>query len=106
MSVVIRGRKFHYRFQLRRKEYSGPCEGCDVPSDAQTREINAIRKKALEIESAEKSRPVQEAQEQIELERDVRKSKSVQALVENYKYELTGGKPITLCEAWISPEKN
>lgn len=99
MSIVIRGRKFHYRFQFQGKEYSGPCEGCEVPHDAKTREVNAIRKKALEIEAAEKSRLAKEAQERTELERDVRKNKSVQALVENYKYELTGGKPITLQEA-------
>ena len=92
---------FHYRFQFQGKEYSGPCEGCDSPPDAKTRETNAVRKKALEIESTEKSRLAREAQEQAELERDVRKSKSVQALVENYKYELTGDKPITLREACI-----
>ena len=100
MSVTIRGRKFHYRFQFRGNSYSGVCNFCAIPPGATDGEIVALRKKALAFEAEQKMRLEKEAGEQKEIERDIRKNKTVQALVENYKYELTGGKPITLDEAF------
>ena len=100
MSVTIRGRKFHYRFQFQGNSYSGVCNFCAIPPGASDGEIVALRKKALAFEAEQKMRLEKEAGEQKEIERDIWKNKTVQALVENYKYELTGGKPITLDESF------
>lgn len=77
MSVKIRGTKFHYRFNYEGKCYSGVCEGCRT------------EKQALAYE--------QRMRATVE---NVRAQKTVKALVENYRYELTGGKPISIAEAF------
>ena len=85
MTTYLRGSRFHYRFRLLGKDYSGVCPGCDLPLGATTRDAEAARKKAVAFE----------AQVRREAE-DIRKNKTVAALVENYRYELTGGRPIPL----------
>lgn len=100
MSVKIRSGKFHYRFMVAGISYSGICNGCEIPRDASVREIAAIRKRAEQIEAAERARIIREKEELKEVDRDVRRNKTVIALVENYKYELTGGHPVRLDEAF------
>lgn len=100
MSVYIRGKKFHYRFQSQGADYSGVCTDCEVFPGMNQREIAAVRKKAVQFEADEKSRIAKEAEDRINVEREIRQNKSVRALVENYKYELTGGRPIRLSEAF------
>lgn len=89
MSTYRRGSKFHYRFRIDGTDYSGPCPESDVPripEGASDREVKALQKKADAYET------------RLRAEADnVRKNKTVVALVENYKYELTGGKPVPLC---------
>ena len=100
MSIYLRGKKFHYRFQLQGADYSGVCLGCEVSPGLNQREINAIRKKAVQFEADEKARIAKEAKDRADTEKEIRKNKSVLALVENYRYELTGGRPIRLSEAF------
>ena len=100
MGVSIRGKKFHYRFRLHGKDYSGVCAGCDIPENASEKEIGAMRKKALAFEKDQKERAVRDAREREQVEHDIRKNRTVRALVENYRYELTGGKPVPLAEAY------
>lgn len=100
MSIYLRGKKFHYRFQLQGADYSGVCVGCEVFPDMNQRELAAARKKAMQFEADEKFRIAKESKDRIDTEREIRKNKSVRALVENYKYELTGGRPIPLTEAF------
>lgn len=83
--VYLRGTKFHYRFLKGGKSYYGPCPDCEVPEGASAKEIAALKKKAEAYEA--------ETRGKLAL---VRTNKSVVALIENYKYELTGGKPIPL----------
>lgn len=90
MSTYRRGSKFHYRFRIDGRDYSGPCPESDVPRiprGASDREVKAIHRKA----------DAYEAMLRAEADR-VRKNKTVVALVENYKYELTGGGPVPLCD--------
>lgn len=77
MSVMLRGKKFHYRFMVDGVSYSGVCEGCGSRQEAE----------ALEAQIRERSA-------------DIRRNKTVRALIDNYRYELTGGKPISLSEAY------
>ena len=98
MSVTLRGTKFHYRFQLEGKNYSGVCDE-HVPENASPRQIEAIRQKALAVEKAARNQAVQDLCNLKEKEREIRHNKSVVALVENYKFELTGGRRISLAEA-------
>ena len=100
MSIYLRGKKFHYRFQLQGADYSGVCVGCEVFPDMNQRELAATRKKAMQFEADEKFRIAKESKDRIDTEREIRKNKSVRALVENYRYELTGGRPIPLTEAF------
>lgn len=100
MGVSLRGKKFHYRFQLQGIGYSGVCEGCEIPENSSQKEIGALRRKALAFEAGRKAQVQREKQEQEQLERDVRRNRTVRALVENYRYELTGGKPVLLEEAY------
>lgn len=99
MSVTLRGSKFHYRFQLEGKNYSGVCNVGPVPENATARQIEALRQKAIAAEKAAKEQFVQDLCNLKEKEREIRQNKSVVALVENYKFELTGGRRIALTEA-------
>lgn len=96
MSVTLRGSRFHYRFQIGGKSYSGVCEGCDVRNFGHMKAKHA----AEAFEKSVRERLVHEEAERKELENDVRKNKTVTALIENYRYELTGGKPVSLDEAF------
>lgn len=100
MSVTLRGRIFHYRFRIKGKDYSGPCHVQKVPKEATPAEIEAIKKAAVQFENAERERIVQELRRLEEADREIRMNKSVVALVENYKFELTGGKRIHFREAF------
>lgn len=50
MSVMLRGNKFHYRFKLNGKDYSGVYTGCEVPKNSSPKVIAAIEEKARKIE--------------------------------------------------------
>ena len=81
MSVVKRGERFHYRFMIRGSIYSGPCTGCTNFTQAEKFE-------------AEKRRFILQQSEAI------RTNRTVTALVENYRKELSGGTDITLEDAY------
>ena len=98
MSVSLRGRKFHYRFQIEGEKYHGVCP-VTLTSSPSNKEIAAAKKEAELFEKAEKERVVQFLCNLKEKEREIRQNKSVVALVENYKFELTGGRRIALSEA-------
>lgn len=100
MSVMLRGNKFHYRFKLNGKDYSGVCTGCEVPKNSSPKVIAAIEKKARQIEMECRTKVTQEIAERENAEAEIRKNRTVRALVENYKYELTGGRPIAFGEAF------
>ena len=100
MGVALRGQKFHYRFRIDGVDYSGPCPMDTVPAMADARTIEAYRRKALEAEKVVKDRILQEQRELQEEERRIRQNKSVVALIENYKFELTGGTRIALKDAF------
>ena len=100
MSITIRGNKFHYRFQIGGKRYTGPCAVPPIPENATAKEIAALRKLAVAAEADAKQKKEAELNELAEVEREIRKNKTVVALVENYKMELTGGTRIALKEAY------
>ena len=100
MSIHIRNDKFHYRFHINGVNYSGVCPGCGIRPDMSPKELAALRRKAMQHETAERERAEREATERRNAEQEIRKNKSVVALIENYKYELTGGHPIRLAEAF------
>lgn len=100
MSIKIRGRKFQYRFMIAGIDYSGTYNGCRIPENASPKEIAVLKKQAEKFEAEEVARISRQINELKEVERDIRKNKSVIALIENYKYELTGGNPIRLDEAF------
>ena len=77
MSVRQRGSSYQYRFTLDGKAYSGACKGCTSKRSAELYEASVREELA-----------------------NIHRQKTVTALVENYKFELTGGKPITLPEAF------
>ena len=100
MSIHIRNDKFHYRFHINGVNYSGVCPGCGIRPGMSPKELAALRRKAQQHETAERERAEREAAERRNAEQEIRKNKSVVALIENYKYELTGGHPIRLAEAF------
>ena len=100
MSIILRGNKFHYRFRLNGEDFSGPCPGCEVEKGLNGRALEAVRARALREEAKARACVTQKIEERKKIEEEVRRNKSVRALVENYKYELTGGSPITLSEAF------
>ena len=104
MSIMLRGSKYHYRFRMNGVDHSGVCLGCEIPSVASPREILSIEKKAKQFEAEVKLSVTQEISQTQQAEAEIRKNKTVRALVENYKYELTGGKPVTLEEAFALAE--
>lgn len=69
--------EYHYKFMQNGKNYYGVCEGCTT--EEQAREFEA-RLKRISKEAAQQRSPV--------------------ALVENFRQELTGGRTITLAEAF------
>ena len=77
MSVLLRGKKFHYRFMVAGKICSGVCEGCATQKQAEAFEAK-IRRESL----------------------NVRRHRTVRALIEDYRCELTGSTPISLREAY------
>lgn len=68
MSVLMRSGNWHYRFNYQRHICSGRCEGCATERQAKAYE-KEMRRKAVEIYGV----------------------KSVKALIENYRTELSGG---------------
>jgi len=87
MSVMLRGDRWHYRFQIGNKRVSGPCIGCQTEAQAKAYEEQKKKEAAVEIEFVKQA------------EIDVRRNKTVVALVENYRKELSGGHDIALNEA-------
>lgn len=81
MAVCLRGRKWWYNFSVNGKKYQGVCDGC------------GSREAALAV-CAERKRLVEKAGDQ----------KSVVALLENFREELSGGRPVLLSEAWSLAE--
>ena len=75
-------KEYHYQFSINGRMYCGVCVGCET----------------------EKAAKKYEAQKREELT-DLRKQKSVTALVENYKRELTGGTSIPLADAFDLAQK-
>lgn len=100
MSVLLRNRKFHYRFLIRGKDYHGSLPVDPLPENATKREIAVARQAAEKAEAAIKSEIVRNLCELEKAEREIRTNKSVVALVENYKFELTGGSRIALPDAF------
>lgn len=80
MPVVKRGERFHYRFMVRGVSYSGPCTGCVTQSQAEKFETEKRRFVLRQSEA-------------------IRTNKTVTALVENYRKELSGGKDVSIEEA-------
>jgi integrase len=93
MSTSLRGTKYHYRFMIEGKIYAGICPGCEILPDASLKDQRAVKRKADDYESSIKEKIQQEQQ-------DIKHNKTVRALVENYRYELTGGRPIRISEAY------
>ena len=87
MSVKLRGIRWHYRFMYGGKDYSGPCVGCETKTQAAA--FEAAKRRAVE----------NEAEELKQTEADIRKNRTVTALVENYRFELAGGHPIAIADA-------
>jgi len=88
MSVLIRGKNYHYRFMVAGKTFSGPCVGC----------LNMIQAKKYEAEQRKIAEADAEAIKRTEA--DIRKNKTVVALIENYRKELSGGHYIALGDAY------
>ena len=88
MSVYLRGKSYHYRFLFKGKDYSGVCSGCSTEGRAKEYERSIREKIRREAETLSAE------------EEKIRQNKTVRALVDNYSYVLTGGKPITLAEAY------
>ena len=88
MSVLKRGERWHYRFMLAGTIHSGPCTGCTNFTQASKYEA------AKRAEAAEDKTRLEEA------ERNIRHNRTVRALVENYRQELSGGSLIALGDAY------
>ena len=81
MSVLKRGNVYHYRFMIRGKIFAGPCAGCTTKAQAEKFEKEKRRSVGADME-------------------DIRANRTVKALVENYRKELSGGKDIALADAF------
>ena len=99
MSICLRNRKFHYRFQVGGKSYSGPCPIAPVPEGAPPKTIETLRRAATKAEAEIRARVLADIMDVKEKEREIRKNKTVAALLENYRLELSGGSPILLEDA-------
>ena len=94
MSVQLRGKKYHYRFRLKEHRFSGVCENCTTEKDALKFEEQVYAEKLKEYEALQREK------------KRIRQNKTIVALVENYKLELSGGRQILLEEAYVlSQEK-
>lgn len=100
MPLKLRGTKYHYRFQIDGHKYSGICPGCEVVPGMSVRAIREVERRAAQYEAEAKERAQQELQAVAQADAEVRRNRTVRALVENYRYELTGGKPIRINEAY------
>ncbi len=87
MSVQLRGSKWHYRFMLAGKSFSGLCKNC------------ANERAAAEYEMARRKEQEAALADLAEEEKAIRRNKTVRALAENYMMELSGGHPISLEES-------
>ena len=88
MSVYLRGTHWHYRFMISKKSFSGPCIGCENEKQAQAYEKQMRQNAASEVETLRKT------------EEDIRRNRTVAALVENYRKELSGGSVIALRDGY------
>lgn len=77
MSVQKRGSKYHYRFSVNKKSYSGVCAGCETKKEAEDYE----KKIRSELDH-------------------IRHHTTVASLVTSYRYELSGATPVTIEEAF------
>jgi integrase len=68
---------YHYRFMMNGKRYSGVCKGCSLKKEAEAYE-KSIKSKA----------------------RQLSKQKTVKALVDNFREDMTGGSPVNIDEAF------
>ena len=94
MSVQLRGKKYHYRFHLKEHRFSGVCENWTTEKDALKSEEQVYAEKLKEYEALQREK------------KRIRQNKTIVALVENYKLELSGGRRILLEEAYaLSLEK-
>lgn len=100
MGVMLRNRKFHYRFRINGKSYSGVLSAVPLPESATPRQIEAARQTAIKEEADIKKQVVSDLCHLEEKDKEIRQNKSVVALIENYKFELTGGRRIALSEAF------
>lgn len=100
MSIIQRGRRFHYRFMVDGVVYSGPCNVPAVPGNATPEQIAELRAAAEKFEADEKNAVTQNLHKLQEKDKEIRMNKSVVALIENYKFELSGGRPIHFSEAF------
>lgn len=100
MGVTIRGTKFHYRFRLHGQEYSGPCPGITIPQTAKAGEISVLRRRAVSYEAGVRLQAEKELAEKARQDEEIRRNRTVRALVENYRYELTGGRPVPVAQAY------
>ena len=88
MSVLKRGDHWHYRFMLAGTIHSGPCTGCTNFTQAS------------KFEAAKRKEAAEERERLEETEKDIRRNRTVKALVENYRRELSGGSLIALDDAY------
>ncbi len=88
MCTYLRGKTYHYRFPLKGKDCFGACPGCSTKTQAKEYERTIREKVSHELETLA-----------VETEK-VQQNKTIRVLVDNYSYVLTGGKPITLAEAY------
>lgn len=88
MSVYLRGKSYHYRFLFQGKDYFGPCSGC--VTNAEAKEFERFLREKIRRQVATLAKEQEK----------VKHNKTIRALVDNYSYVLTGGKPITLAKAY------
>ena len=96
MSIIQRGRRFHYRFMVDGVVYSGLCNVPAVPGNATPEQIAELRTAAEKFEADEKNGVTQNLHKLREKDKEVRMNKSVVALIENYKFELSPATSRTL----------
>lgn len=88
MSVSKRGTNWHYRFMVAGTIHSGPCTGCTTFAQA------------AKYEAAKRAEAAADKAQMEETEKDIRRNRTVKALVENYRRELSGGSLIALRGAY------
>lgn len=93
MSVYLRGSHWHYRFMMSGKSYSGPCLGCENEKQAEAYEKQKRSSACVVTEEINRAKE------------DVRKNRTIVALVENYRRELSGGTLIAISDAYALASK-